>query len=185
MINREPQTYFLTQGVSHHLSSSPSRTFSNHLDQLVPCLAFFYLYCSLEINRPGALLLFTFLATHFPVLFKMLLSTLTVLVAVAAKDVLAGYVLADDYMATDFFDQFSFWDTSDPTNGFVAYQSQDSAQTMGLINGTTGDIYMGVDSTNVTPDGRPSVRITSTKSYNYGLFVVDLEHMPGGICGTW
>lgn len=183
MINREPQTYFFDPSVSYHLSSSSRTSSSPGSTCSLSCFLIFYF--SLEITGLVPCYFFTFLATRFPVLFKMHLSTLTVLVAATAKDVLAGYVLADDYMATDFFDQFSFWDTSDPTNGFVAYQSQDSAQSMGLINGTTGNIYMGVDSTNVTPDGRPSVRITSTKSYNYGLFVVDLEHMPGGICGTW
>lgn len=112
-------------------------------------------------------------------------STLFILSAALANNALAGYVLEDDYMAEGFFDQFTFWDAADPTDGFVAYQSESSAESMGLINGTSGNIYMGVDSTNTTPKGRPSVRITSKKSYNYGLIVVDLEHMPGGICGTW
>lgn len=45
---------------------------------------------------------------------------------------------------------------------------------------------MGVDHTNVaTRSGRSSVRITSTKSYNHGVFILDLGHMPGGICGIW
>lgn len=29
------------------------------------------------------------------------------------------------------------------------------------------------------------MRITSNRSYNHGLFILDLAHMPGGICGTW
>lgn len=88
-------------------------------------------------------------------------------------------------MTAGFFDQFTFWDDVDPTHGFVQYQSESSARSMGLINSTTGNVKMSVDSTNNTPNGRPSVRITSNKSYNYGLIVVDIEHMPGGICGTW
>ena len=45
---------------------------------------------------------------------------------------------------------------------------------------------MGVDHTNVASGaGRASVRITSKKSYNHGLIILDLGHMPGGICGTW
>lgn len=99
---------------------------------------------------------------------------------------LAGYVLGDDYFSGgNFFDQFTFWDSADPTNGFVAYQSLESAQSSGLINSTTGNIKMMVDSTNQTPNGRPSVRITSKNSYSNGLVVIDIEHMPGGICGTW
>jgi Glycosyl hydrolases family 16 len=45
---------------------------------------------------------------------------------------------------------------------------------------------MGVDHTNVASgSGRSSVRITSKKSYNHGLIILDVAHMPGGICGTW
>jgi hypothetical protein len=45
---------------------------------------------------------------------------------------------------------------------------------------------MGVDYTNVASGaGRASVRLTSKKSYNNGLVILDLAHMPGGICGTW
>jgi hypothetical protein len=49
-------------------------------------------------------------------------------------------------------------------------------------------VYIGVDHNNVystcTP-GRSSVRIESKAAYNHGLFIADIWHMPGGICGTW
>lgn len=45
---------------------------------------------------------------------------------------------------------------------------------------------MGVDSTNIASGrGRKSVRLTSKATYNHGLIILDLEHMPGSICGTW
>ena len=45
---------------------------------------------------------------------------------------------------------------------------------------------MGVDNTNVASgSGRNSLRLTSTASYNHGLIILDLAHMPGGQCGTW
>jgi hypothetical protein len=50
------------------------------------------------------------------------------------------------------------------------------------------DNYIGVDyASTLSPSGvgRDSVRIEGTKNYNKGLFVVDIKHMPGGICGTW
>lgn len=98
----------------------------------------------------------------------------------------AAYVLQDDYFANDaFFDQFTFWETEDPTHGFVAYQSYNASSEAKLISSTPGNIRMGVDSSNTTPGGRPSVRLTSKNSYSNGLVVVDIEHMPGGICGTW
>ncbi|KAL9112797.1 MAG: hypothetical protein Q9187_007722, partial [Circinaria calcarea] len=33
--------------------------------------------------------------------------------------------------------------------------------------------------------GRKSIRIESKVTYNSGLIIIDLAHMPGGICGTW
>ena len=47
---------------------------------------------------------------------------------------------------------------------------------------------MGVDNITVlnpSGTGRKSVRITSKKTWTHGLFIADIEHMPGGICGTW
>ncbi|KAF1993813.1 glycoside hydrolase family 16 protein [Amniculicola lignicola CBS 123094] len=97
---------------------------------------------------------------------------------------IAGYVLEDDYMQ-DFFGGFEFFTAPDPTNGFVQYVDQATAQNTGLINSTTtGSVSWGVDTTNKTPEGRPSVRITSKKAYNNGLVILDVEHMPVG-CGTW
>lgn len=98
----------------------------------------------------------------------------------------ARYVLDQDYMAGgNFFEQFTFWNTTDPTNGFVEYQALEGAQNLGLIQSSASSIQMGVDSSNVVSSGRPSVRITSNKSYQSGLFILDVAHMPGGVCGTW
>lgn len=47
---------------------------------------------------------------------------------------------------------------------------------------------MGVDHATILPTngrGRSSVRISSQKSWTHGLFIGDLAHMPGSICGTW
>ncbi|KAF3038499.1 hypothetical protein E8E12_006085 [Didymella heteroderae] len=97
---------------------------------------------------------------------------------------IAGYALQDDYM-TDFYGAFDFFDTADPTNGFVKYVDEATARQTNLINAsvTTGAQW-GVDSTNETPDGRPSLRLVSKKKYNSGLVVMDVAHMPTG-CGTW
>jgi Glycosyl hydrolases family 16 len=59
-----------------------------------------------------------------------------------------------------------------------------------------GSWYIGVDSTNTyawenvdyagnNNLGRPSVRFQTEKTWQYGLFIADIAHMPGGICGTW
>ena len=99
---------------------------------------------------------------------------------------IAGYVLEDDYSASNFFDMFSFFTDTDPTHGFVNYVDQATAQSSGLASTSSNGVYMGVDYTNQAPDGRSSVRLTSNKSYNSGsLVILDLQHMPGGVCGTW
>ncbi|CAK4011390.1 concanavalin A-like lectin glucanase domain-containing [Lecanosticta acicola] len=105
--------------------------------------------------------------------------------ALFSTRVLAQYYLVDDYVSDgQFFNRFNF-DTSDPTHGFVQYQTRNDAQSSGLISASGSNVFIGVDDSNVTPNGRPSVRITSNKTYDSGLFILDLQHMPGGICGTW
>ena len=98
----------------------------------------------------------------------------------------AQYILQDDYSTTSFANMFDFYTGADPTAGYVTYVDQSTAETTGLFSTNNGSIYIGVDSTNVASgSGRNSVRLTSTASYNHGLIVLDLAHMPGGQCGTW
>ncbi|KAF2132935.1 glycoside hydrolase family 16 protein [Dothidotthia symphoricarpi CBS 119687] len=97
---------------------------------------------------------------------------------------IAGYVLEDDYM-TDFYGAFDFFTDEDPTSGFVKYVDEATARQTNLINSsTTSTVQWGVDNENVTPDGRPSMRLNSKKTYTHGLVVIDVAHMPFG-CGTW
>lgn len=68
----------------------------------------------------------------------------------------------------------------------MTYVGQAAAQAAGLVNTNNNAVYMGVDFTNkASAPGRQSVRLTSKKSYTHGLIILDLAHMPGGICGTW
>lgn len=67
----------------------------------------------------------------------------------------------------------------------MKYVDQNTAQAGGLVNTNNNAVYMGVDYANVASSGRPSVRITSKKSYTHGLIILDASHMPGGVCGTW
>ncbi|KAI6715743.1 hypothetical protein JHW43_001690 [Diplocarpon mali] len=99
----------------------------------------------------------------------------------------SNYWLVDTYNSENFFSSFDFFTGTDPTHGYVNYQSQASAATSGLININKGQIYMGVDHTTVNPPspGRASVRVSSQKAYNHGLFIADIAHMPGSICGVW
>ncbi|KAM3075399.1 hypothetical protein ACMFMG_007162 [Clarireedia jacksonii] len=99
------------------------------------------------------------------------------------------YNLDTKYEGPEFFNGWDFFTNSDPTHGFVTYLNEDDASSAGILgkNGY-GPAYMGVDHTNVLDPagpGRNSLRITSKKSWTHGLFIADIEHMPGSVCGTW
>ncbi|KAL4802665.1 concanavalin A-like lectin/glucanase domain-containing protein [Aspergillus unguis] len=110
-------------------------------------------------------------------------TTLLPAVALAAELASAAYVLQDDYTPDVFFDKFTFFTEADPTHGLVDFVDRGTAESGGLIS-TGSSVHMGVDHTNVAPGGRQSVRLSSTQTYNNGLFIIDLAHMPAG-CGTW
>jgi len=99
----------------------------------------------------------------------------------------ATYSIVDTYDTSNFFNSFTFFTDTDPTSGWVNYQSQSAAQSQGLINTNNNQVYMGVDHTTLNPaaPGRNSVRVTSNKAYTHGLFIADIAHMPGSICGVW
>ncbi|CAG8008649.1 unnamed protein product [Penicillium salamii] len=100
----------------------------------------------------------------------------------------AKYSLHEDYGTNgSFFDKFNFFTDSDPTNGYVDYVNRNVAQSHGLINASTSNgVYIGVDHSNTaSKPGRKSVRLESSKTYQHGLVILDLAHMPGSVCGTW
>lgn len=97
-----------------------------------------------------------------------------------------SYKLVTTYDYSNFFDDFTFYTGVDPTNGFVDYLSYTDASAAGLATITSNQIYMGVDYTTATATGgRKSVRVSSNTEYTHGLFILDLSHMPGSICGVW
>ncbi|RFU25701.1 hypothetical protein B7463_g10631, partial [Scytalidium lignicola] len=97
-----------------------------------------------------------------------------------------AYALVDNYNAGNFFSEFNFYTGADPTHGYVDYQSQSNAQSQGLINTNNNQVYLGVDTTSYKPpNGRASVRVSSNKAYTHGLFIADIAHMPGDLCGIW
>ena len=102
----------------------------------------------------------------------------------------AAYSLVQDYTGANFYEGFEFFTEPDPTDGHVQFLSMEDANNTaiaGMINGGNASmaVYLGVDSTDVAPNGRNSVRVSSTQSFNHALVIVDIAHMPGGVCGTW
>ncbi|KAJ3992892.1 putative glycoside hydrolase family 16 protein [Lentinula boryana] len=96
------------------------------------------------------------------------------------------YTLSDTYAGDSFFDEWDFFTDPDPTEGNVDYQSKESATSMGLARVENGVAIVAVDSNSSLPLGtnRASVRISTQKTYNGGLFIYDVPFMPVG-CGTW
>lgn len=116
----------------------------------------------------------------FLALLFVLLYTTTAKVVPAQE-----YILEDLYQGPTFFDNWEFFTGPDPTQGFVQYVDQTTAQQNGLIDSQHGAVYMGVDYTSklneTTSPGRQSVRISTTKTYNASLIIGDFAHMPGGM----
>ncbi|KAL6703448.1 nicotinate-nucleotide diphosphorylase (carboxylating) [Coniothyrium glycines] len=97
------------------------------------------------------------------------------------------YTLTDDLSYTNFFPAFSFYSGPDPTKGFVQYQNHTAAISQNLVGHLedTKSIFLGVDYTTSSPTGRSSVRLESTKTWNRGLLIADILHMPSSQCGSW
>lgn len=94
------------------------------------------------------------------------------------------YTLQDTFSGSSFFDNFEYA-TSDPSHGFVQYVDSQTASQMNLTYASDSSAVIKVDTDiqNQT-SGRKSVRITSTNTYDTGLFVFDVAHTPYG-CATW
>ncbi|KAF3398364.1 hypothetical protein F1880_006063 [Penicillium rolfsii] len=96
-----------------------------------------------------------------------------------------NYTLADTYSGSSFFDDFEYYTSADPTNGWVQYVDSFTASMMNLTyaSDSTAIIKVDTDTQNQT-SGRKSVRITSKNTYDSGLFIFDVVHTPYG-CATW
>ena len=74
----------------------------------------------------------------------------------------------------------------DPTHGYVNFVDHDTALSRNLYKVVNGKVLLGVDDSNVASGrGRDSVRLTSNAAYTHGLVILDLDHMPGSVCGSW
>lgn len=101
---------------------------------------------------------------------------------------MAAYSLATSYVGDAFVTGFNWFNGTDPSNGFVRYQSAEDAAELNLYDiRPDGTVRLGVDSANVISidAGRPSVRLESKVAYDNGLFIGDFAHMPPSTCGLW
>ncbi|KAI0042191.1 glycoside hydrolase family 16 protein [Auriscalpium vulgare] len=99
------------------------------------------------------------------------------------------YKLETKYKGKDLLneDKWDYFTAADPTGGQVKFLSKSDAVKDGLAYvQDDGVAVLKVDNMNDLAIGknRNSVRITSTKTYNGGLFIADFEAMPYG-CSVW
>ncbi|KAJ5259321.1 hypothetical protein N7478_012302 [Penicillium angulare] len=96
-----------------------------------------------------------------------------------------NYTLKDTYSGTNFFDNFAYYTSTDPTDGFVQYVDSSTASSMNLTYASEDSAVIRVDTdTQNQTNGRMSVRLTSNNQYDDGLFIFDVVHTPYG-CATW
>lgn len=100
-----------------------------------------------------------------------------------------------------FWDHYDFYvgPDSEGSNGYINYISKEKAFELGIANVTVETvkektnffnsikeqiphIYMASSPTAEGP--RDSIRLEGKSRFEYGLFIMDLSHMPAG-CGTW
>lgn len=116
---------------------------------------------------------------------KLIFTAVTAL-AVLVQPSISAYTLKTDLSHTNFFKNFKLYSKEDPTKGFVQYQDMSSAianQHIGYVDDTS--IFLGTDYTTKDPNGRASVRAESNITFNYGLLIADIKHMPSSECGVW
>ncbi|KAL6247268.1 hypothetical protein RBB50_005614 [Rhinocladiella similis] len=95
------------------------------------------------------------------------------------------YNLVDTFSGSNFFDNFDYFTGYDPAAGFVHYVDGPGSVALNLTYATSTSAVLRVDPSDAdTTTGRKSVRVTSKKTYNDGLFVFDVKHSPYG-CSTW
>ncbi|QRV76666.1 WSC domain protein [Ceratobasidium sp. AG-Ba] len=93
------------------------------------------------------------------------------------------YTLKEQFSGKNFFNNWWFYNYTDPTNGQVDYLTKEEATAANLAYvQDDGIAVMKVDNTSKLGPGEPrkSVRIQSNKQYNKGLIVADILQMPFG-----
>eukprot|EP01084_Bolivina_argentea_P032750 60641_1 len=117
-------------------------------------------------------------------MFRLIfIATITINISI----IFATWQLDTQYQGDTFFNDWDFFTGSDPTHGFVNYTDRNYATAKGYISHSSSatNVYIGCDHTTVAQNsGRNSVRISTKKRWNTGLFIIELTHMPQG-CGTW
>ncbi|PLW08834.1 hypothetical protein PCANC_16615 [Puccinia coronata f. sp. avenae] len=105
----------------------------------------------------------------------------------------SDYQLVFQSIGKTFFDEWDFFSDPDPTHGMVEYVGSESGWSNGLVilqpssvDANFTSAIMKVDNYTYLDDNQPrrSIRLSSKKSFKYGLVVLDVIKIPFG-CSAW
>ncbi|KAK8058597.1 hypothetical protein PG994_009045 [Apiospora phragmitis] len=114
-----------------------------------------------------------------------IMSLATLMLALSSTDALS---LKRTYAGSNFFDGFKFMTDDDPTEGFVEYLPRNEAESRGLATVDGNQVRIKADSTttySTNDKGRASIRLEAFDTFENGLLIADIAHMPGSACGIW
>lgn len=108
----------------------------------------------------------------------------------------AKYTQAADFSYPNFFDQYTLFNETDPTYGYIEYVDYSVAADKQLIGWVyraetnSSNAFVSADPNGIAETGRSSVRLISTKTFGVGsLVVLDVLHIPvsdaHGGAGLW
>lgn len=97
------------------------------------------------------------------------------------------YSLQYTYDSTIFFDRFEFLNLPDPFGGQVTYVNVSTAKDLGLAGVSDGRIFLKANlPQNNAENKRDSIWVQGREAFDVGsLFVIDMQSMPGNVCGAW
>lgn len=96
----------------------------------------------------------------------------------------ASWSLSTTINPSDFDTQFNYFNATDPTYGYVLYQNEADAKYNNLTGIANGKYFMRVDTTPVQSEGRRSIRLESKQTFQDGVYVLNVSHVPTG-CAAW
>lgn len=99
-----------------------------------------------------------------------------------------NWKLDDSIIGEQYFEKFNFYEGPDGaenmTHGLVQYVDMPNAKRLNLSYANDNNFIMRVDASMKQPNGRPSVRLHSKKTYGDSVIVLQVAHVPMG-CAVW
>lgn len=84
----------------------------------------------------------------------------------------ATWSLKDTYSGDDYMSKFDYFTDTDPTNGLVVFENEETAKNLNLTYvDDSGNFVLRTDTVEQRTEGRPSVRLQSQASYENAVIM--------------